>query len=181
MPYMPSLPEGASQRDLFVRYPEAARPLARFTEVLMRGPSPLTVAQRELIAAYTSGVNGCSYCVGVHRETAKAFGVDGDTLEALLDDLDAAPVDEELKPILRFARKLTERPSKVTRADADAIFEAGWGDDAFHHAVSIVALFNYYNRILDGHGIELDERYYRKAGEALHDGGYAAIADMLEP
>lgn len=179
MPYMESLPDDASQRDLFERYPEAARPLAEFTEVLMRGPSPLSVAERELIAAFVSGVNECRYCRGVHGETARRFGVEEETLSALADGVDAAPVDDRLEPLLRFARKLTERPAAITRADAEAVFEAGWDEDAFHHLVSITALFNYYNRVLEGHGITGDEGYHRKGGAALHRFGYAELMDRL--
>jgi putative tryptophan/tyrosine transport system substrate-binding protein len=41
----------------------------------MRGPSPLTPGERELIAAYVSGIDDCQYCYGVHAEPAKAFGI----------------------------------------------------------------------------------------------------------
>jgi AhpD family alkylhydroperoxidase len=44
----------------------------------LRGPSPFTVAERELIAAYVSGLNACGYCHGIHRVTADAFGVAGE-------------------------------------------------------------------------------------------------------
>ena len=43
---------------------------------LMRDHSPLTVAERELIAAYVSGLNACTYCYGSHVIAAGAFGVD---------------------------------------------------------------------------------------------------------
>ena len=35
--------------------------LARFTQELMRGPSPLSPGQRELIAAFTSSRNQCPF------------------------------------------------------------------------------------------------------------------------
>ena len=47
--------------DIFKTFPATARPLVQYHEVLMRGESPLSVAQRELIAAYVSGLNACSY------------------------------------------------------------------------------------------------------------------------
>lgn len=45
----------------FAFKPEAAKHLARFTQEVMRGPSPLPPGIRELIAAFTSQVNHCPY------------------------------------------------------------------------------------------------------------------------
>lgn len=61
MPYLPSLPEKAALVDVFRAYPDTAGPLIDYHEVPLRGPSPLGVADRELITAYVSGVNSCGY------------------------------------------------------------------------------------------------------------------------
>jgi AhpD family alkylhydroperoxidase len=94
MPHLPSLPAGAVLVDVFRAYPDSAGPLLDYHEVLMRGPSPLSMAERELVAAYVSGVNSCGYCHGVHTATAAAFGVGESTLTALLADIDTAPVEQ---------------------------------------------------------------------------------------
>lgn len=46
---------------LFAFKPAATRHLERFTEAVMRGPSPLSPGLRELIAAYTSKRNECEF------------------------------------------------------------------------------------------------------------------------
>ena len=46
---------------LFGFRPEATEHLARFTQEIMRGPSPLSSGMRELIAAYTSNRNECPF------------------------------------------------------------------------------------------------------------------------
>ena len=46
---------------LFAYKPEATQHLERFTHAIMRGPSPLSAGQRELIAAYTSARNHCPF------------------------------------------------------------------------------------------------------------------------
>ena len=46
---------------LFAFKPEATKHLERFTHQVMRGPSPLSAGQRELIAAMTSGRNHCPF------------------------------------------------------------------------------------------------------------------------
>ena len=46
---------------LFAYRPEATQHLARFTQEIMRGPSPLSPGIRELIAAFTSYRNDCPF------------------------------------------------------------------------------------------------------------------------
>jgi hypothetical protein len=46
---------------LFAFKPEATQHLARFTQEVMRGESPLSPGMRELIAAFTSRQNSCPF------------------------------------------------------------------------------------------------------------------------
>lgn len=46
---------------LFAYKPRLTEHLSRFTQELMRGPSPLSAGQRELIAAFTSRRNQCPF------------------------------------------------------------------------------------------------------------------------
>ncbi len=41
--------------------PDRTAHLDRFTQLVMRGPSPLSAGQRELIAAFTSRLNECPF------------------------------------------------------------------------------------------------------------------------
>lgn len=162
------------------RYPEQAILLTQLTEVVMRtGDCPFSHRERELIAAYASGVNGCTFCYNTHRATAEAFGVDVGLLESLLADVDSAQVDDKLKPVLQYVGKLTRTPSKMVQADADAIFTAGWDEDAFHYAVMICALFNLYNRIMDGYGVRNTAEFRQERGELLASSRYAWVIDRF--
>ena len=53
-------------------------------------------------------------------------------------------------------RKLTLTPSRIGLADAAAVFSAGWDEQALFDAISVCALFNFMNRIVDGSGIGKD-------------------------
>lgn len=165
--------------EVFKAHGDAARPLIAYHEVLLRGPSALSVGERELIAAFVSGLNACGYCHGIHAATAEAFGVATDTLAALLDDLEVAPISPRLKPVLRFVRKLTLSPSKIVDADRDAIVAAGWPEGVIHDAASICGLFNLMNRIVDGLGLAPDAAYRATSAARLHDGGYAGLLKLL--
>ena len=182
MAFIESVPEAEeSVAAVLRRYPQQAVLITELADVLMRsGECAFTPEQRELIGAYTSGTNACTYCYDTHRVTAEALGVDADLLESMLSDLDASAVDEKLKPVLRYVKKLTESPSRVVQSDVDAIFDAGWDEDTFHYAVMICALFNFMNRMIDGYGVENtpDGRLVR--GKMLVDTGYRVVTDALK-
>jgi uncharacterized peroxidase-related enzyme len=152
-PLLPSLPENATWFDLDKDYRDLWGPIAPVVYRVMRGPSPLSTGERELIATYVSGLNRCRMCFGSHLLVARDFGTDETMLRNLIDNVETAPVDERLKPLLRYVRKLTKAPSRLTPEDADAVFAAGWSERALVHAIAVCALFNYVNRFADGTGI----------------------------
>ncbi|OGA14324.1 MAG: peroxidase [Betaproteobacteria bacterium RIFCSPLOWO2_02_FULL_63_19] len=179
MSYLKGLPDDAVLLQVFKAFPATSKPLLAYHEALLRGPSPLSVAERELIAGFVSGLNACRYCHGVHEATAREFGISADVMAHLLADVDRAPVDEKLRPLLRYVKKLTLSPARMTQADADAVFAAGWGDQALHDAVSVCALFNFMNRLVEGLGIRAGEDYFQAASKRLHEGGYAGLLKLL--
>jgi uncharacterized peroxidase-related enzyme len=147
---------------------------------LLRGPSPLTAAERELIAAYVSGLNRCRYCHGVHTATAERMGVAVGLLPRIVREGTLDGVDPRLQPVLALARKLTLAPDSLTQADADAVLAAGWDDTALYHAVAVTALFNFMNRLVEGLGIELDPSYLAPASQRLAERGYAPLIEMMK-
>lgn len=174
MAFLPSFDEKTTQLKIFERWPEISLPLGELTQQLLR-EGPFSKDQAELIFSFISGVNACEYCHNIHRLTAEIFGIDKGLLESLLDDIDTANVDEKLKPILRYVRKLTETPYKIVQTDVDAILEAGWSETEFHYATSICAIANYYNRIIDGHGIQLNEEYLEQSAKRLSTLSYIQV------
>lgn len=157
MTFFPSLPEDTGLKEIQAPYAEMWRHWAQFSQALMRGPGPMTVAERELVAAYTSGLNRCSYCYQDHMMATEQFGTSPEVFEGLLEDVDGAAVDPKMKPILKYVRKLTLEPARLTQADADAVFAAGWDEAALHFSVAICARFNLINRLVMGHGVEHTE------------------------
>lgn len=182
MAFLKSVPaEEESVAAVLRRYPRQAMLITELADQLMRsGECAFTSKERELIGAFTSGTNDCTYCYDTHRVTAEAFGVDEGLLESMLRDLDGSAVDEKLKPVLRFVKKLTESPSRMVQADLDAIFDAGWGEDDFHYAVMICALFNFMNRMIDGYGVENTPEGRIKRGQMLVNTGYRVVTDALK-
>jgi uncharacterized peroxidase-related enzyme len=140
-----------------------ARPLLEYHEVLLRGDSPFSAAERELIAAYVSGLNNCNYCHAVHSQTAIALGIGTATLAHLFSDSRNEHLDPRMQPVLNFVHKLTLSPDTIAPADVSPIFAAGWNDRALHDAAAICGLFNLMNRLVDGLGVQAPESYTKIA------------------
>ncbi|HFB55466.1 MAG TPA: peroxidase [Hellea balneolensis] len=156
MSLFPNLPKNPHLGAVFQAFPEQVRPLLEYHDLLLRAPGPLTIAQRELIATYVSGLNACTFCFGAHKIYAKVFGVEESLIDAMMDDLDTAPLDEKMKPLLSYVKKLNNLPTQLREADAKAVYDAGWSERALYDAVQICALFNFMNRIIEGTGVTFD-------------------------
>lgn len=154
MPVFPSIPGEPGLDKVFRRFPHAVMPLLEYHDRVLRDWSPLTVAERELIAAYVSGLNACTYCHGAHVVAARAFGIDPALFDGLMADLESCAVDDRLKPLLAYVGILTRAPAMLTEGDAARVYAAGWDEQALFDAVSVCALFNLMNRIVEGSGIK---------------------------
>tara|TARA_B100001123_G_scaffold374858_1_gene440414 strand:+ start:1139 stop:1660 length:522 start_codon:yes stop_codon:yes gene_type:complete len=167
MPFLPSLPADAGVRKLWqVFNPEAHKGLQIFSRAFMRREGMLSAADKEMIAAYVSKLNDSEYCFAGHSRVAVNLGTDPEVFEPLAESIDGAPVRDELKPLLEFVRILTLTPSRVTKANADAVLAAGWDEQSFHEAIIVCARFAMMNRITLGHGLVVDEE--RRASDALN-------------
>jgi uncharacterized peroxidase-related enzyme len=135
-----------------LRYrPETGRPLSELAEVLLRGPSTLTRGQRELIAAYVSGLNDCQYCSASHSASAAAQLPEG---MALVDQVRAgasgAAVPDKLKALLKIAAAVQRGGLEVTEEHIARARAAGATDLEIHDTVLIAAAFCMMNRYVDG-------------------------------
>lgn len=146
------------------------RPYLEFASAVMRGPSELSVRQRELMVAYVAALNACEFCYGAHKATAEAFGADASVIQAMVAD-DYSSLDAKDRPLFRLVRKLTKEPSKVVKADIDAICEAGWSEKTAQDVICVTAFMNCSNRIVSGHGIVGSPQAFELAARAMGPGG----------
>lgn len=154
MSYFSDFTESNVLDDVFASRPERYKGFQTYCQDVMRGDSSeLTPNERELIAAIVSGTTGSIYCFSAHSRVAEAFGFPAEVVEGLLADIDSAPVDEKLKPLLHFVRKLTLTPQKIGQQDVDSVVEAGWSEQALEDAIAVCGLFNLANRMTLGYGL----------------------------
>ena len=150
----PSLPENPKLRDVFSRFPSSFAPLMEYHDRVLRSDGPLSVGERELIAAYVSSLNACRFCFDGHKVFARAHGIEPQVIEALLNDTESDGIEPRLRPILAYVRKLTLEPAKMVEADAQAVYDAGWTEEALFSAIQTCAVFNLMNRIVEGTGVK---------------------------
>ena len=167
MSFLPSLPERTILGDVLKAFSKGVPELLAYHDAILRGPSPLKIAERELIAAYVSGLNACRFCYNAHTVYAERFGIAPEVFEAALAHLDTAPVEARMKPILRLAKKLTETPESVTSQDHAAIIDAGWPEEAVADVIFVTALFNFMNRVVSGFGVEPHDDIYEGRRAAI--------------
>ena len=134
-----------------------------------------------MIAAFVSKVNRCGYCSGVHVAAAEKLGIPAGLIAKLVDDPTLADAEERIKPVLNYARKLTEHPTSLTQADVEAIHAAGWDSTALFFVVSVTALFNFMNRLVEGMRISLDPTLAEAASTRLAGQGYLPLLALLKP
>ena len=136
-------------------------------QALLRGPSPLSPAEREMIATYVSSRNGCRFCTRSHRATATKLGAP--PLE------DASP---KMKALFAIADHVRANVALVPNDLIDAAKHEGADDVTIHDAVLIAAAFSMFNRYVDGLGADTPDESdisYEKGAERLTTQGYVPL------
>jgi uncharacterized peroxidase-related enzyme len=155
--------------------PETGRPLSELAEVLLRGPGTLTRGERELIAAYVSGLNDCQYCSSSHSACAAAQLPEGMGLvDQVRADASRAPVSGKMKALLAIAAAVQQGGLQVTGEHIDRARAAGATDLEIHDTVLIAAAFCMFNRYVDGLATVApqDPALYAAGAEHLIKEGY---------
>ncbi|HEY4936634.1 MAG TPA: peroxidase-related enzyme [Puia sp.] len=162
-------------RSLFQFRPETGKPLCELAEVLLRGPSPLSSAERELIAAYVSQRNGCMFCMNSHAAAARyLFDEKKQVVNELLRDQDPGSLSPKMKALLQIAGKVQISGKSVTADDIETAKKAGANDTDIHDTVLIAASFSMFNRYVDGLAsfTPTGEAAYEEMGKRMGEKGY---------
>ena len=138
-------------RSLALFRPETGKPLYELAQVLLRGSSPLTEAERELIAAYVSYRNDCLFCMSSHAAAARClYGDQQSLVDEVLKDMQRSPISHKMKTLLNIAGKVQISGKEVTPEDIAAARIGGADDREIHDTVLIAASFSMFNRYVDG-------------------------------
>jgi uncharacterized peroxidase-related enzyme len=175
MPHI-ALPDGLPGiTSAFVFRPETAVPLRQLADVLLRGPNSLSSGEREMIAAFVSARNDCTFCHASHRAAA-AHHLDGnyDLVDAVRQDPESAPISSKLKALVAIAGKVQQGGQAVTAGDVARARGEGATDVEIHDTVLIAAAFCMFNRYVDGLATVApsDHAIYDQMGQRMAKEGY---------
>ena len=76
--------------------------------------------------------------------------------------------------MMRFVRKVNGESVSIGPEDIQALHEVGYTDEAIYYAITVCALFNFYNRWIDASGVHaMSDEAHREGGKRLATQGYA--------
>jgi uncharacterized peroxidase-related enzyme len=160
-------------RSLVLFRPETGQYLYELVQILLRGESTLTEAERELIAAYTSHRNECMFCRDSHAAASRClYGDEKFIVDEVLNDMNEAAVSEKMKALLTIAGKVQISGKEVTDEDIAAARKYEATDREIHDTVLISAAFSMFNRYVDGLATftPTDPAVYEEMGKRMAKG-----------
>lgn len=155
--------------------PETGKPLYDLAQVLLRNASPLSSAERELIAAYVSSLNTCKFCCNSHAAAARVlYSENSGWVDEVLENPDSSSISPKLKALLHIAGKIQQSGKAVTPLDIAQAREEGAIDREIHDTVLIAATFCMFNRYVDGLATRApeDPNEYAAMGNRMATYGY---------
>ena len=98
---------------------------------------------------------------------------DAALVESVLANVESSGLDEQHKALFRFVDKVNHDSPRIGPADLDDVRAAGWTDEALYFAITVCALFNFYNRWIDATGVHaLSDEAHRQGGKRSAQFGY---------
>lgn len=156
-----------------------AMALNNLAETILRGPSPLTQGERELIAGVVSYLNNCNFCHRSHAAVADYClkEPNGFCKEVAMDIEGSTKISDKMKALLLIAKAVQKLGTEVTPKHIENAKKVGCIDEEIHDTVLIASAFCMFNRYVDGLGTfapaENDPHYFATA-ERLANLGYMA-------
>ena len=98
---------------------------------------------------------------------------DRSLVDAVLADYRTAPMDDRDKALFGFIEKMNEQSNRIRRDDLDKLKDAGWSEEAIYDAITVCALFRFYNAWIDATGVhDLPAAAYALSGKRMAEQGY---------
>jgi len=139
--------------------PESITAHMQLYKVVMFGRSPVSRAEREMVAVVVSATNKCSYCIQHHLEALKHFWSPEAAGAVACGDYEAARLTERQEALCRYAAALTREPAGAPAHGEWAASLRGHGleDRGILDLTLVIGYFNFVNRVVLGLGVELEQ------------------------
>lgn len=94
-------------------------------------------------------------------------------VHSVMHDLETSGLDEKHKALFRFVDRVNHDSPRMTADDFVPARAAGWNDDALYFAITVCALFNFYNRWIDASGVHpMSDEAHLEGGRRSAGAGY---------
>ena len=146
------------------------------------GNDPLPPLLRQEIATFVSRLNHCTYCTASHSADVEILGGDVEAMAQAAADLDTAPLDEKMRALFAFLRKIVDSPGNFGESDWHEAMDAGWRNDELESAIYVAAWYQFMNTIATGNLIPATDREtaLALARSRQKPGMYQELVDKLE-
>ncbi len=142
-----------------IRPDHMLRWIKHFNAVL-RGPSGLSPAEREMIGVVVSAENRCLYCLVSHGAELRRLTGDPILADQISYDYRRAPLNERMRAMLDYAVKITRTPVECSEADIEHLRSLGFSDLDIFDIIETAAMFNFTNRLASATGLLPNTEYY---------------------
>ena len=93
---------------------------------------------------------------------------------AVVRDLETSALCEKEKALFRFIDRVNRHSFEISAEDMQPLYAVGWDDQAIYFAITVCALFNFYNRWIDATGVHaMSEEAHREFGKRTAHHGYS--------
>ena len=95
-------------------------------------------------------------------------------MDGVINGIETSGLSAQEKVLFRFVRKVNGDSVNIGPADISLLHEAGYTDEAIYYALTVCALFNFYNRWIDSSGVHpMSDEAHRLGGKRSAAFGYA--------
>jgi alkylhydroperoxidase family enzyme len=95
-------------------------------------------------------------------------------VRGVLRDPQTSTLDDKHKALFRFIDRVNHDSPRIQPEDTAALRAIGWTDEELYYAITVCALFNFYNRWIDASGVHaLSDEAHRAGAKRSARIGYA--------
>lgn len=108
-----------------------------------------------------------------HAAVAAVLLGNDELVQQVLADVDSSALTDAEKLLLHFLDKVNHDSPRISPADIAPLHAAGWTDEQIWYAITVCALFNFYNRWVDAAGVcALSDEAHSEGGKRSAAGSY---------
>jgi uncharacterized peroxidase-related enzyme len=150
----------------YAKRPEHFRAFMQYHDLLMKGPSGLSRAEREAIVVAVSAANDCLYCVTAHGAALRILGKDPAVADQIAINWRTADLAPRLRAILSFATRVNEPGFVATDRELAELKSFGLSDDDAWDIAAVAAFFGFSNRMAGLMDMRPNPQFYAMGRQA---------------